>query len=425
MSSDSRADLVIVGGGAAGLATAIFAAEALEGAERRVVVLDGAKRLGAKILVSGGGRCNVTHREVSATDFNGRQVLVRNVIAALPVERTIAWFASLGVELVEEDSGKLFPVGNSARTVLEALTTRCMRLGVELRSDHRVSRIHSVQHATGESGFTVTTGSKSLEAGRVVLATGGRSLPRTGSDGGGWRIAEELGHSVTRTVPALVPLKLEDTFFHEALSGISCMVELTTRVGGRIVDRRSGSLLWTHFGVSGPVVMDASRFYTSAVDAGESVMMSCSFAPGRDAAEVERSLLQQAAAAPKAAVKTFLAKTLPERLAETLCRRAGVDARTPAGQLSKPDRRRLIGVLTQLPLPITGDRGWNHAEVTAGGIPLDEVNYRTMESRRAAGLYLVGEALDCDGRIGGFNFQWAWSTGYVAGRAAAAGLTTR
>lgn len=421
MPSNEQAQIVIVGGGAAGLATAIFAAERLADARAGVVVVDGAKRLGAKILVSGGGRCNVTHRAVRPPDFNGHQVLVRNVLAALPVERTIAWFETLGVDLVEEETGKLFPASNTAQSVLDALLGRCRELGVDLRTGHRVSAV--TRHNAGKS-LVLEHQAGSIRARRVVLATGGRSLPRTGSDGGGWRIAESLGHTVTPTVPALVPLKLAPSFFHAELSGISCQVETTTRVDGKTVDRRNGSLLWTHFGVSGPVVMDASRFYALAENEGREATITCNFGFAPDAHQADRLLLQVASRAPKATVKSLLSKSLADRLAQSLCRHAGVDVATPAGQLAKEDRRRLAHTITALELPIVADRGWNHAEVTAGGIPLDEVSFKTMESRRCAGLYIVGEALDCDGRIGGFNFQWAWATGYIAGRAAAASLET-
>jgi predicted Rossmann fold flavoprotein len=419
MRDENPHEVVIVGAGAAGLATAIFAAEALGGARGRIHVVDGARRLGAKILVSGGGRCNVTHHRVRCQDYHGHRVLVRNVLAALPVERTVAWFAGLGVELVEEDTGKLFPVTNSARTVLDALLARCSELGVQVRAAQRVS---SVSRPADGGAFSLQIDGARLAATRVVLATGGRSLPRSGSDGTGWKIAESLGHSLTAPVPALVPLLLEEGFIHRGLSGVSCRALLTTRVDGRVVDRRSGSLLWTHFGVSGPLVLDASRFYTRARQAGRNVTVSLGFTPACDVGELDRELVGLVAAAPRVSVKRLVCGFVPERLGEALCALADVDAGMQCARLSKRARRALAAKLVDLALPVVGDRGWDHAEVTAGGVPLDEVDYRTMQSRRTPGLYLVGEMLDCDGRIGGFNFQWAWATGFVAGSAVAADL---
>lgn len=256
------ADLCVIGAGAAGMAAGIFAAE--RDPTLRVALLDGATSIGAKILVSGGGRCNVTHDVVTPEDFFGTRHLVRNVLAAFPVKDTVAWFASLGVDLKREETGKLFPVTDKARTVLDALTAHSRALGVVLRPGHRVAEIErrneSDQSGAQESArFVIRHQHGETPARRVILATGGRSLPRTGSDGGGYGLARRLGHHITPTVPALVALVLEERCFHADLSGLSQDVEIQTLVEGRSVDRRTGSLLWTHFGISGPVVMDASR----------------------------------------------------------------------------------------------------------------------------------------------------------------------
>jgi predicted Rossmann fold flavoprotein len=253
----------------------------------------------------------------------------------------------------------------------------------------------------------------------VVLATGGKSLPRTGSDGGGWDIAKRLGHAVTATVPALVPLVLREDAFHSELAGVSQAVELTTFVEGKLADRRVGSLLWTHFGISGPVVMDASRHWTLARAHGHGAELRCNFFPGQDFSQTEEWLLDTARVRPRVSLARVLGERLPDRVAEALVRRSGIESGTVLSQLSREQRRTLVRALTELLLPVERDRGWNFAEVTAGGVPLEEVNFRTMESRVVKGLYLVGEMLDCDGRIGGFNFQWAWATGYAAGRAVA------
>ena len=409
------ADVVIVGGGAAGLAAAIAAAE--RKGSRRVLLLDGAKVLGAKILVSGGGRCNVTHHEVTAADFFGNRRIIKNVLAAWSVRRTVDWFAGMGVELKRESTGKLFPVTDKARTVLDALLDRCGALGVEIQPARRVSAVERT-----DRDFIVRYHEGAIAARAVIFATGGRSLPKSGSDGFGYTLARSLGHSVTPTVAALVPLVLRDTMFHASLSGASHDVTLSTLIEGKPVDVRKGSLLWTHFGVSGPVVMDASRFWTGARERGEQAELSISVIPDWTRETAKEWLMAQAAANARRSLSKTLAVILPERLAEAICASVAVDPRTAVAQVPRAERERLIAALAKLPLPVTADRGWNFAEVTAGGIPLEEIDYRTMRSKFVPGLYLIGEMLDCDGRIGGFNFQWAWATGYIAGSSAAAAL---
>ena len=425
---EQSADLAIVGGGAAGLASAIFAAEAAAPAaaaaarQPRIVVLDGARALGAKILVSGGGRCNVTHHKVAPQDFNGSQKIVRNILAGFDEAATVRWFASLGVELKREPTGKLFPVSDSARTVLNALLRRCEELRVEVRTAARVNRILASDGASADGSFVVVHDGGSLRCARVIMSTGGRSLPRSGSDGAGWQIVRQLGHTVTETYPALVPLVLAPQMFHGELAGIAQEVALSVFAGGKRIDQRTGSLLWTHFGISGPVVMDASRHWVIARETGQEPMLRCNLLAGKSFEHTEQWLVEAAASRPRASVLNHLSGAMPERVADVVLRHVGITSATTAGQLSREARRALVHALTDLPLPVAQPRGWNYAEVTAGGVPLAEIDYRTMQSRKVPGLYLAGEILDCDGRIGGFNFQWAWSSGHLAGTGAARSL---
>lgn len=415
---DDPCDVAVIGAGAAGLAAAIFAAETVETSTRcAIVVLDGAKTIGAKILISGGGRCNVTHEIVAATDFFGNRRIIKNVLAAFSVEQTVTWFASLGVDLKREETGKLFPKTDKARTVLTALVDRCRVRGVEIRSEHRVT---SIERSTGEDRyFFVHHEQGTLAARTVIVATGGRSVPKSGSDGLGYQFARRLGHRVTTTVPALVPLILNEKMFHSRLSGLSQEVELTSMVNGTPVDRRRGSLLWTHFGMSGPVVMDASRFWCLAREQEATVEVYGNFLPGQTQEQVRQWFMEHASEQPRRSLIKTVAQVLPVRMIEALCLHIGCEPQTAIAQVTKKDRDRLMEALTKFRFPVERDRGWNYAEVTAGGVPLEEINFRTMESKLVPGLFLVGEILDCDGRIGGFNFQWAWATGFLAGRAVA------
>jgi len=397
----------VVGGGAAGLSTAIFALR--RGAPRPVVVFDGAKSLGAKILVSGGGRCNVTNRVVRARDFNGTgQGALGRILAGLDIEATVAFFREIGVPLREEENGKLFPVSGRARTVLEALLAEARRLGVEVRTEVRVEGV-----ARAGEGFRLSTSRGPIAADRVVLATGGRSLPKTGSNGEGYALAVSLGHSVTRQTPALVPLVLEDGL-HRGLSGVAVEVELAI-LGASKPRRLRGPLLFTHFGVSGPVVLDASRHWCQARAHESTCDLNVSFLPGTDFKAAEGFLLEAARRSPGGLLRGTLAEGLPASLALALLVRAGATEDARLGRLTRETRRSLLAETLEWRLPVRESRGYNVAEVTAGGVPIGEVDPATMESRRAPGLFLVGEILDVDGRLGGFNFQWAWSSAWAAG----------
>jgi len=404
------ADVVIVGAGAAGLAAAIFCARAAP--EARIVCVDGAKSIGAKILVSGGGRCNVTNRVVIEEDFSGGdRRFIRNVLRAYPAPRAAAFFAELGVSLHEEEDGKYFPVSNRARTVLDALLSALRDCGASLEVSRRVERVERV-----ERGFMVTTrDSATYEAPVVVLATGGRSLPKTGSDGAGYAFARALGHGCVETTPALVPLLLAGSRY-ATLTGVTHNVGVTVTTDGGSV-RLDGAMLWTHFGLSGPVILNASRHWLRARVEGRAAAVLLHVLPGTTFAELEQWLQTQQRQHPRALVRTVVASRLPASVADAWVEAAGIDRAMTLAHLARDARRTLIATLLETPLDVTDSRGYNYAEVTAGGIPLGEIDSATMESRLCPGLYLIGEILDVDGRIGGFNFQWAWSSAWVAANA--------
>ncbi|MDA0364882.1 MAG: aminoacetone oxidase family FAD-binding enzyme [Chloroflexi bacterium] len=404
-----RVDLVVVGAGAAGLMAAIWAGRS--GA--RPIVLDGARVLGAKILVSGGSRCNVTHDVVDERAFAGSTTpAIRRVLRRFDVGRTVAFFADLGVELKREDTGKLFPVTDDAHTVLDALLKAARDAGAEIRHPWRVASVER-----REDMFLLNGPAGEIVARRLILATGGKSVPRSGSDGAGLAIARALGHSVTpRLVPALVGLTLAEGSFVRALSGLSTDATIDVRSGtGKRLHTMTGSTLCTHFGLSGPAPMDVSRHWQVARAEDPGVQLVVRWLPDATAESLDAALQALGGDTPL----RLLSRDLPARLARALCDEAAVDAMTPGHVLTREHRRALVRAVLDTPLPVTGTRGWNHAEATAGGIPLAEVRLDSMESRLASDLFLCGEMLDVDGRIGGYNFQWAWSSGYVAGRGAA------
>jgi hypothetical protein len=418
--STADAEAVIVGAGAAGLATAIFALRRRPGL--RLVLVDGSRRPGAKILVSGGSRCNVTNVKVTEADFNGgRPAVIRTVLRALPVPATIGFFHGIGVPLHEEADGKLFPDSNRSRDVLNALLGTLESLGVAVRAEHRV-----VDLARDGEQFVVTTTQGAIRARRVVLATGGLSLPKSGSDGLGLELARRLGHTIVPTTPALAPLLLEDpSGFHSGLMGVSHAVRLTLRAQGAADSTRiTGSMLWTHFGVSGPAPLDVSRHWLRARLEGRTAALAANLCVGESFETLEARWLELGRRQPRISVHTALSTMVPSSLGSALTAGLGISPQLRLAELSRVNRRDLVQLMLALPLAVVDSRGYSYAEATAGGVDLREVDPSTLESRRCAGLHLVGEILDVDGRLGGFNFQWAWSSAEVAARGLAAADVT-
>lgn len=445
--------IAIIGGGAAGMMAAIFAARsassgAPSGGGTRVAVFDGAKKLGAKVLIAGGGRCNVTHDVVNPADYFGgtSRNTVKKILKSFSVKETKAFFHELGVVLKREDTGKLFPTTDKSRTVLDALQRAMSNAGVEVFTDHRVTNLqvaggtgilpvnppHHRQDAcaTVKRHFMIQTSRGPFTADRVIFATGGKALPASGSDGGGYEIVQRLGHTVTETWPALVPLLLEETpkgpHFLTTLSGIALDCELTLAGHtGKTLYKQPGPLLFTHFGLSGPAAMDMSRHLQDYLEHSPH-KLTANFCPGQSFEQLEQHWLDAAKQHPNRNVATQLRSLgeqgnhFPDRFATALLTKyLGLEPDLPLSRLSRDDRRALCHALTALPLPVVGDRGYKYAEVTAGGVPMAEVTTATMASKPCEGLYLCGEVLDVDGRIGGYNFQWAWCTGRLAGLAAA------
>ena len=417
---EGHVDVAIVGAGAAGLFAAIWAGRNSEAHPIRIAVFDGAKKLGAKILVAGGGRCNVTHCRVTEHDFAGSSpAAIRKVLRRFSVAQTIQFFSDAGVELKEEETGKLFPVTDSARTILNALIDQSKESHVAIVHPARVAEVEhlpcngAASELKKEPRFRVVVESGVVLARHVIVCTGGKSLPKSGSDGSGYRLVKKLGHTITKPlVPALVPLVLEESHWIRELSGVTVPTTVTlSKASGKRIFSCSGSTLCTHLGLSGPAVLDISRHWLIARDTDSDVQLSINWLPGQSAETVDELLQSR-----RTGSFGVLRQWLPDRLARQICIESGAPL---VGDLTRNNRKKLTQNIVATPLPVTGDRGFSIAEATAGGVPLEEVKLETMESRKCPGLYLAGEVLDVDGRIGGFNFQWAWSSGYVAGSAVA------
>jgi hypothetical protein len=397
---------IIIGAGAAGLMAAIHAAE--QGA--RVILLERTADGGRKILISGGGRCNVLPSVLDPARFisDSSPHLVKRLLLSWPLAEQRAFFEErLRIPLaLEDETGKLFPASNRARDIRDGLVTEARRLGVELRFGVTVTDLEP-----GGDGWNVKLADGvPLPASRVILTTGGLSVPATGSDGTGLAIVRRLGHTVHETYPALTPLTTEPAI-HAGLAGITVTASLDGKYDGKRVTTTDG-MLFTHRGYSGPAVLDLSHIAVrSRLRGGARAPIRASWS-----ALTERDWEERLTARSTRAVLTVVREILPVRLAEQLLSEAKVDGGAQLAQLKRDDRRRLIDYLVRYPLPWTGDEGYKKAEVTGGGVALDELHPGTLESRLVPGLHLAGEILDAFGPIGGYNFTWAWATGRLAGR---------
>jgi predicted Rossmann fold flavoprotein len=400
----------VIGAGAAGTMAAIFAAAA--GVETLLVerTADG----GRKILISGGGRCNIlpAHLDESRFVSDAPAHLVRRIVRSWPLREQIAFFErELGLPLVEEvESAKLFPASQRARDVRDRLLDLARRHGARLMMNTTVTGL-----APDEGRWRIDLhAATSLHADAIVVATGGLSVPSTGSDGAGLGVVQRLGHAVRPTYPALTPLVAQPAPF-AALSGISLPVTIAARADG-LSSTATGGFLFTHHGYSGPAVLDVSHVAVrSRTEAKAPAVITVRWT-ARDDDDWTALLKPQGSRT----VLTAVSGELPARLAEALIVAAGLDPRLPLAHLGRTDRLRLIGMLTRGVLPWTGDEGYKKAEVTGGGVTLSDIDPRTMESRKHKGLFLCGELLDAFGPIGGYNFLWAWATGRAAGLGASA-----
>ena len=401
-------EVIVVGAGAAGLLAATRAAEC----GRRVLLVEKNRKPGVKILMSGGTRCNLTQ----ATDergivaaFGAQGPFLHSALAAFGPDDLVELMEAEGVPTKVESTGKIFPESDRAVDVCDALVRRFERSGAAMALSEAVVRITSV-----DAGFEIETDSRSLITEKLIVTTGGQSYAGCGTTGDGYAWAKSLGHKIVPPRPALVPLTTAADWVMQ-LRGVTIpdvAVELLRN--GDVVAERRGSFLFTHWGMSGPVVLDISRVVT-ATGSAQGAELACDFLPEIRREEVESRLQESASRDGKRIVAAIVGEWLPRRLAEALCVQADISMEQRAAELSKKHRRALLDQLKKTIIPITGTLGFKKAEVTAGGVSLAEVDSSTMQSKLVKNLFLAGEILDLDGPIGGYNFQSAFSTGWLAG----------
>lgn len=404
-------DVLIIGGGAAGLTAAIAVARA--GA--RATILERMDRAGKKILVTGNGRCNLTNTNDDPARYHGlHPEFASAIVRRFPPSRTREFFEELGLLTVVEEGGLVYPACGQASAVLDVLRMEIERLGVSIHAGAEARRIER----TGR-GFKVSTkDGRSFPGDRVILAAGGRAAPVHGSNGSGWDLARALGHSVVEPFPALVPLKLSAPFL-KAVDGVKVRGAVAFWEGDKVLRRETGEILFTAEGLSGIAVMQLSRLAGEALASKRPASLGVSLLD-RSAAEIPSFLKSRFQLYPERTLESAMIGLVHKRLILPLLRAAGMhDPRQASGNVSSEDISRLAALLTDWRFPVTGALGWARAQVSAGGVPTSEMDSSRMESKIVPNLFFAGEVVDVDGDCGGYNLQWAWASGFAAGTAAA------
>ncbi len=410
---DRHCDSLVIGGGAAGMMAAIQAAET----GGTVVLLEAGRELGRKVLLSGNGRCNLLNVDGDdPTHYHGeRPRFVRPSLAAFPVQEALGFFHDLGIETKEEKRGRLFPRSDQARSVVSLLADRLAVLGVDVCLDVRVDQLRR-----GEEGGFRVVGSDGIrrKAEHVIACSGGLSVPKLGADDSGIALVEGLGHTRTALYPGLVALESEDRWVRR-MQGVKTWARVQAGPGHAIVSD-TDDLLFTKYGLSGFTILNLRARIVPHLRQSGPLDLTVSLLPELSAEEAGELLQARWDRHPHRDLDLSLAGLLHAKIAAALLNKAGLDASAPAGGVSKRQRWELACLLTAWPIRVTGPRDFDYAEVMIGGVRTDEIDPHTMESYVAPGLYFAGEMVDVHGDLGGYNLQWAWSSGACAGRHAAA-----
>ncbi|MBU8905277.1 NAD(P)/FAD-dependent oxidoreductase [Desertibacillus haloalkaliphilus] len=412
-------DVIVIGGGPSGLMATIAAAE--QGT--RVLLLDKGNKLGRKLAISGGGRCNVTNRmdtEELIKHIPGNGRFMYSPFSVFNNENIISFFESLGIQLKEEDRGRMFPISDKAQTVVDTLLNKVNELGVDIRTNTSVKKVRYDEEKV--VGVTIDHGEE-IDANAVVIATGGKSVPHTGSTGDGYPWAKEAGHTITELYPTEVPITSNEPFIKsKELQGLSLRnIELSViNPKGKTIITHEGDMIFTHFGISGPAVLRCSQFVVKALKKFKTgkVTMAIDVLPTKSKEDVFQEMKKIAAAEPKKAIKNVLKGYIPERFLLFLLEKIGLDATTPYTNLSHETLRELALEIKEFSFSVNGTLSIEKAFVTGGGVSVKEIYPKRMESKKKAGLFFCGEVLDIHGYTGGYNITVAFSTGYTAGRSA-------
>jgi len=405
--------IAVAGGGAAGMMAAVFAAR--NGNE--VYLYEKNEKLGKKLFITGKGRCNLTNaadiEELFAAVVSNPKFLYSSFYS-FTNDQTIAFFEELGVKTKVERGGRVFPASDHSSDIIRGLEKELNRLGVHVELNTEVKQLRTENGRV--KGLLLASG-REIEADAVIVAAGGLSYPSTGSTGDGYRLAESCGHRITPLSPALVPMEVKEWYAKE-LMGLSLRnIEITITDGTKKLFQDFGEMLFTHFGVSGPVVLSASS-YAAKIIRKTPLKMDIDLKPALSKEQLDARILRDFDEAKNKQFKNALNHLFPAKLIPVMIKRSGIDPEKQVNEVTAEERKRLVDLTKAFTVTLTGLRGYNEAIVTQGGVNVKEVNPSTMESKKLKGLYFAGEVLDLDGVTGGFNLQIAWSTGMLAGRSA-------
>ena len=404
--------VIIIGGGAAGMIAAISARR--QGAW--VTILERNPRVGKKLLATGNGRCNFTNVNADAESYSGSNPkFVYGALAAFSPEQTIQFFEELGIQHKIEEYGKVFPMSDQASSILDVLLHELQQSGVRIICNAFVSSLVK----KGEKFLIGTEDGKIYEGDRVILAAGGKAMPSSGSDGNGLKLAADLGHRITGIFPALVQLMLEGPYF-KRIEGVKFKGRAEVIYNKKIIAQDKGEILFTNYGISGPPILQISRKAGELLSQYKEPILKVVLMDEMSMDEVKELIISRIEYAPSKTVEFSFVGLINKRLISVVLMEAGIDdLKRRVSDLSALEIEHIAKLLTDWRFKIRGTRSWPSAQITAGGIDTREINPNTMESRLVKGLYIAGEIMDIDGMCGGYNLQWAWSSGYLAGLHAA------
>lgn len=407
--------VAIIGGGAAGMMAAVAAAAA----GHQVRIYEKNEKLGKKLYITGKGRCNLTNACETEELFEGivhNGKFLYSSFYAFTSQDMMAWMEENGCPVKVERGNRVFPVSDRSSDVIRAFSKKLEKLGVKVCLH---SEVESIRAEDGRiTGLVLKKGKTFAAADRVVVATGGISYPATGSTGDGFEFAKRLGHTVTKLTPALVPFEVRELAVVQALQGLSLRnVQVRVLRGKKVLYEDFGEMLFTHFGVSGPVILSASSYVADFLEKGE-LTLCVDLKPALEREQLDKRILRDFEKKKNRQYKNALDELLPSKLIPVVTERSRIPAEKAVHEITREERRQLADVLKDFRLTLTGVRGYGEAIITRGGVSVKEIHPATMESRLVKGLYFAGEVLDLDGVTGGFNLQIAWSTGFLAGRSA-------
>ena len=403
-------DLIVVGSGAAGMMAAIRAAD--DG--KQVLLLEKLSKIGAKLKATGGGRCNLTNTldsETFMSRFGREGRFMTPALEALNYRDLMAFFKQIGVESHAPDGFRVFPVTHSSTTIIHALEEEMKRLGVEVLCSQKVE---TLEH-DGECVTGVSTQTNTFHAPSVIIATGGMGYPVLGAEGDGYRLAESIGHQVTEIYPAMMPLKTKERWVASCRADTIPKVQLIVNLKKYKKLQAKGDLIFTKEGIRGPVVLDFSREITPLLSKLDEVPLLMNLTRGMNEEQIREHMKQEIARNPHRNTLELVQTLLPEALSRALCTLADADPALGFNKLPGTTRDKLIKLLAWTPLTITGHDGFKMAMITRGGISLKEIDPKTMQSKKLKGLYFCGEVMNLDGPCGGYNLQWSFASGYLAG----------